>query len=169
MDSLKSLNVGEFHFIHDGSKTGHPGIIVWKSDEKNLYLAIKVGTSPNIHNIPFLRALGERASQSFIYKRLFLGKRKDFDRRELPDMEMSDEEVNTLLESMDFNNPVLSINLNRKDKKYYSWIVKRDKKIPFIRGNCLGTKPLRDNNNIHNTGADVNNKIKELKNEKEKQ
>ena len=125
MSETKSLQVGKFHFLHDGSQTGHPGIIVWKNDEKNIYLAIKVGTSSNEHNTPYYRPLGERATQSFIYKRLFLGKRKDYDKRELPDMVLTDDEVASILDTMDLFNPVYSNNLNRKDKKYYNWIVKK--------------------------------------------
>ena len=30
---IKVIEVGIFYFIHDGSKTGHPGLIVWKDDE----------------------------------------------------------------------------------------------------------------------------------------
>ena len=169
MNEFKSLQVGKFHFLHDGSQTGHPGIIVWKSDEKNLYLAIKVGTSPNKNNSPFYRPLAGDVSQSYIYKRLFLGKRKDFDSRELPNMEMSDDEVNLILESVDFDNPVFSSNLNRKDKRFYSWIVNKNKKIPFIRGNCQGTKPLRDTNNIQGSTTLVNKNNEEIGNEEKQE
>jgi len=168
MDKIKSLQVGKFHFLHDGSQTGHPGIIVWKSDERNLYLAIKIGTSPNKNNSLYCRPLAGDVSQSYIYRRLFLGKRKDFDSRELPNMEMSDEEVDSILESVDFDNPVFSSNLNRKDKRFYSWIVKRYKKIPFIRGDCQGTKPLRDANNIQDSNTKVNKNNEEI-NDEEKQ
>lgn len=37
----KNIQVGKFYFIHDGSKTGHPGLIVWKDDEKNRYLVVR--------------------------------------------------------------------------------------------------------------------------------
>ena len=38
---IKNIEVGKFYFIHDGSKTGHPGYVVWKDDEKNRYLVVR--------------------------------------------------------------------------------------------------------------------------------
>ena len=40
-NKTKVIEVGKFYFVHDGSKTGHPGLIVWKDDEANRYLAIR--------------------------------------------------------------------------------------------------------------------------------
>ena len=34
---IKNIEVGKFYLIHDGSKTGHPGLVVWESKEKNIY------------------------------------------------------------------------------------------------------------------------------------
>ena len=33
--TIKNIEVGKFYLIHDGSRTGHPGLVVWKDDEKN--------------------------------------------------------------------------------------------------------------------------------------
>ena len=35
--SIKQIDVGKFYLIHDGSRTGHPGFVVWKDDEANRY------------------------------------------------------------------------------------------------------------------------------------
>ena len=133
MEKIKQIDVGKFYFIHDGSKTGHPGFIIWKDDEKNLYLAIKFGTSPNENNILYKRPIGEKAKHSFYYKRLLLGKRKDFDKRILKDMKLNKKEIKELINKFDFANPVFSKNLNRRDKKYYKWITKQkgNKKSPL--------------------------------------
>ena len=40
-NKIKQIEVGKFYFIHDGSKTGHPGFVVWKDDEANRYLVIR--------------------------------------------------------------------------------------------------------------------------------
>lgn len=119
--SIKNIEVGKFYFIHDGSKTGHPGYIVWKDDQANLYLAIKFGTSCNEHNYKFDRPLGKKAKASYVYRRLFLGKRKDFNKRILNDMFITDEESEDILNQMDYLNPVFSTNINRKNKRYYRW------------------------------------------------
>ena len=37
----KVIEVGKFYFIHDGSKTGHPGLVISKNDEKNRYLVAR--------------------------------------------------------------------------------------------------------------------------------
>ena len=37
----KTIEVGKFYLIHDGSKTGHPGLVVWKDDIANRYLVIR--------------------------------------------------------------------------------------------------------------------------------
>lgn len=41
MDQIKKIELGKFYTIHDGSKNGHPGLIVWKNDELNRYLVVK--------------------------------------------------------------------------------------------------------------------------------
>ena len=115
----KVIEVGKFYFIHDQSLVGHPGLIIWKSDEKNLYLAIKFGSTPNIHNFPFGRAVGPGVEQSFVYKRGFLGKRKDFSKKELTDMSITTDELAVIKTLINFDNPVFSSNINRKDKRNY--------------------------------------------------
>lgn len=122
---IKNIEVGKFYFIHDGSKTGHPGFVVWKDDEKNLYLVIKFGTTSNDNNFSFGRPVGDKTTMSFVYKKMFLGKRKDFDRRVLKDMHISNEEVGILLKKISMQNPTWSTNINRKDKRYFKWIIKQ--------------------------------------------
>ncbi len=38
--NIKNIEVGKFYLIFDGSRTGHPGFVIWKDDEKNRYLVI---------------------------------------------------------------------------------------------------------------------------------
>lgn len=113
---IKTNEVGEFYFIHDGSKTGHPGLIVWKDDEKNLYIAIKFGTTKNDDN----ELLSERISQAnnnCIYKRLFVGKRKDFGKDELNHFHLVDEIFIKLKEIWN-NNFKFSKNISKAQKKF---------------------------------------------------
>lgn len=122
--TTKTLDLGKFYFIHDQSLVGHPGLIVWKDDLANLYLAIKVGTSPNTHNFSFCRPIGNGIKNSYIYKRAFLGKRKDFSKRTLDDMFITDKELTRLKKDIDFYNPVLSPNIKRKDKRNFKRLYK---------------------------------------------
>ena len=126
----KNIKVGKFYFIHDGSKTGHPGFVVWKDDEANIYLAIKFGSTCNDHNFPFGRPVGKHIDQSYIYKRAFLGKRKDFSRTILNDMHITKKELQCLFKRVNFINPVFSVNANRKDKRYFKKAMS-NKKSPF--------------------------------------
>ena len=120
----KMIQVGKFYFIHDQSKVGHPGYIVWKNDEKNIYLAIKFGSSPNEHNFPYVRAVGERIKKSYIYKRAFLGKRRAFSKKELTDMIITDEEAKLIKSQVDCHNPVYSQSINRQSKRDYKRLYK---------------------------------------------
>lgn len=90
---IKSIEIGKFYLLFDGSEGGHPGFVVWKDDEKNLYIAIKFGTTENDDNIPLLFPITE-GKKSYIYKRLFVGKRKDFGKKEFEDFSLTDEVVN---------------------------------------------------------------------------
>ena len=113
---IKNIEVGKFYHLHDGSQSGHPGLIVWKSDEFNLYLAIKFGTSKNKNNIALNKSVGGGAKKSFIYKRPILLKRKNigtpFDNLIYEDIEGN---ISKFLE----NNIIESKDINRKDRRNY--------------------------------------------------
>ena len=40
LPQIKNIEVGKFYLVYDGSKTGHPGFIIWKDDLKNRYLVV---------------------------------------------------------------------------------------------------------------------------------
>ena len=37
----KQIEKGRFYHIHEGSPTGHPGMVFWKNDKRNLYLFLQ--------------------------------------------------------------------------------------------------------------------------------
>jgi len=121
---VKSIEVGRFYFIHDQSLVGHPGLIIWKNDENNLYLAIKFGSSPNVHNIKFTRPVGDRVKTTYVYKRPFLGKRRDFSKKELTDMIITTEEFSIVKGLVNLTNPVFSQSINRKSKRAFKRLYK---------------------------------------------
>lgn len=113
---LKTIEVGKFYFIHDGSKSGHPGYIVWKDEERNLYIAIKFGTTKNDDN----EILNERISQitpNYIYKRLYAGKRKDFGKDALFTFHISNEIVKRF-KDIKKRNLKFSKNVSKAQKHY---------------------------------------------------
>ena len=85
-ESTKVIEVGTFHQIFDGSKSGHPGYIIWKNDEHNLYLAIKFGTSSNKNNTQLNYAIRKGDKSNLVYTKPFLGKRKNYGKDVLNDM-----------------------------------------------------------------------------------
>lgn len=84
----KIIEVGKFYFIHDGSKSGHPGFVIWKDDEKNRYLVVrfdsdKYGDIPKIkRGVRHITLLPDTTSKkvmnSYVRNRPMLCKRKDF-------------------------------------------------------------------------------------------
>ena len=121
---IKNLQINSFYIIHDGSPSGHPGLLIWKDDNANLYLAIKFGSSSNKENVELKEALSKEKPKSFYYKRLFLGKRKDFSDTVLTNLTINTEELNLLLQKFDWFNPVYSKNITGRNKHLYLFKIK---------------------------------------------
>lgn len=121
---IKKIEVGNFYLIHDGSLNGHPGLIIWKNDTHNLYLAIKFGSSLSKDNTKFAYSLSKDVSNSYYYKRLFLGKRKNFGSVILEKFNIKEKDKMNLLKKLDLSNPKYSPDIRRKDKRFYKWAIK---------------------------------------------
>ena len=84
---IKNIEVGKIYLIHDSTKSGHPGLIIWKNDEKNRYLVIrfdsdKQGETPKIargvrHITKLKHIIGNNVITSYARNRPLLCKRKD--------------------------------------------------------------------------------------------
>ncbi len=84
---VKVIEVGEFYFIHDKSKSGHPGLVIKKDDLNNRYLVIrfdsdKPGETPKFkrgikHIILLNKAIDNKVKNSYARSRPMLCKRKD--------------------------------------------------------------------------------------------
>ena len=93
---IKLIEVGKFYLIHDGSKTGHPGLVVWKDDEKNRYLVIRTESDKegNIskrelerqHLIDLKHPTDENVIKSYVRTKPMMCKRKDIGGKELVGM-----------------------------------------------------------------------------------
>ena len=83
----KTIEIGKFYLIHDGSRTGHPGYVIWKDDEKNRYLVIrfdsdKFGDIPKkdrgVKHITLLsKPTSKEVLNSYVRNRPTLCKRRD--------------------------------------------------------------------------------------------
>lgn len=154
--SIKVIETGKFYLIYDGSKKGHPGLIVWKSDSLNLYVAIKFGTSFNQKSIEFPRSIDPSQKHTYLYKRPFLGKRKNFGSKSFDDLFLNDEEYEFIYENINLSNPLESKDIKSKDRRNY----KRLAKEKLLTQERLSyPKVLHDNKTIHKCKVRVN-KIK---------
>ena len=153
----KIIEVGKFYLLFEGSKSGHPGLIIWKNDEHNLYLAIKFGTSANKANCKTGYSLRKGDKENLVYKKLFLGKRKNIGRNELTEMHIDKELLDSILLTLDFFNPSCSPDINSKDRYQYK---RNIKKSPHYKGQLSCPKGTADVNTIQNDNDDVNKKPK---------
>ena len=115
----KKLRKGRFYLVHDGSKTGHPGMIVWKNDNKNLYLSLTTETTYNKDLIRLSHSTDKSTHISYVHKRPFLGRRKDYGSKEMTDMKFNKYDKKRILRKIIRNKPRYSSNINRKGERYY--------------------------------------------------
>ena len=135
--SIKKIEVGEFHVIHDGSPGGHPGYVVWKDDLLNIYLLVKVGSSPNKNNEKLNTKLSEKVESHYYYKRPFLAKRKDIGTNPVTFLSPT-EEFKEIAERLKTVDPLESKSIKRKDRYNFKKLQKNRPKtgVPLVKGNC---------------------------------
>lgn len=114
----KQLLKGRFYIVHDGSKSGHPGMIYWKNDNKNMYLSLTTGTTYNKDLITLSHPTDDSTKTSFVYQRPFLGKRKDYGNKILIGMRFHKKDKKIILHSVSIKEPRYSTNIGRKEKRY---------------------------------------------------
>jgi hypothetical protein len=126
MDNLiktnKNIEVGKFYFIHDGSKTGHPGLVFWKDDAANRYLIIRfdsdkygVETTKEQRRIKHITKLkhpiDDKVMNSYARNRPMLCKRKDIGFL-MSELSIKDDDIQTI-EEIKNNNPELGPSLRK--------------------------------------------------------
>ena len=105
--STKNIEIGKFYLIHDGSKTGHPGFVIWKDDERNRYLVVitesdKEGNmskreADKRHLTDLDYPTDNNVKRSYIKKRPMLCKRKDIGNKELKDMSFNVKDMDKVI------------------------------------------------------------------------
>lgn len=121
--TTRIIEIGKFYFIHDGSKTGHPGLVVWKDDEANRYLVIrfdsdKAGDVPKtdrgIRHITKLKhPTDDNVVTSYTKNRPMLCKRKDIGIIDLSNMNLHPDDLETI-NDISKKEPELSPSLKKK-------------------------------------------------------
>ena len=101
----KNIEVGKFYFIHDGSATGHPGLILKANEQENRYLVVrfdsdKFGAIPKIkkgirHITKLSTPTSDLVAASYVHNRPMLCKRKDIG-KELIDLSLSVNDIQTI-------------------------------------------------------------------------
>ena len=114
---VKTIELGKFYLIFDGSRTGHPGYILWKDDSKNRYLVVitesdKFGNktkrqTDKRHLTDLDYPTEERVAKSYIKKRPMLCRRKDIGNKELVGMKFHRQDMDKVL-FVSKQNPVMS-------------------------------------------------------------
>lgn len=122
---IKNIEIGKFYFIHDGSKTGHPGLIISKDDNANRYLVVrfdsdKFGDIPKIqrgvrHITMLVHPTSDDVKNSYVHNRPMLCKRKDIG-SELFNLLVHDEDA-IIIEKVSANAPEMSPSLRNKKQK----------------------------------------------------
>lgn len=89
----KHIEVGKFYLIFDGSRTGHPGFVVWKDDEKNRYLVLRLDSDKpdeitkeqrHVRHITKLKhPTSKEVINSYVKNRPTMCKRKDISAKSL--------------------------------------------------------------------------------------
>ena len=123
---IKTIEVGKFYFIHDGSKTGHPGLVVWKDDDKNRYLIIRIdsdekGEIPKDargvrHITKLTHKTDDKIEASYVHNRPMLCKRKDIGTPASPNISFHPDDQ-PLIDEIAKNRPEFSPSLRPKKRK----------------------------------------------------
>ena len=83
----KHLEKGKFYAVNK-----HPGLIVFKNDRKNIYIAVVTGTTKRKHQTMLKYPTESKIKVSYVNNRPVQGKRKHFGSKELKGMRIHSED-----------------------------------------------------------------------------
>ena len=120
--NAKNIEVGKFYLIFDGSRTGHPGLVVWKDDKKNRYLVIRLDSdkpgedTKEQRRVRHITKLKHPTSQdvinSYVKNRPTMCKRKDIGSKELIGMRFHKDDME-LIKKISERNPEYTPSFNK--------------------------------------------------------
>ena len=122
-ETIRNIEAGNFYLIFDGSKTGHPGLVISKDDDANRYLVIitesdKFGNyskreMDKRHLTDLSHQTEDGVAKSYVKNRPMLCKRKDIGRKELIGMSIhKDDQI--IIENISKAKPTKSPSLRRQ-------------------------------------------------------
>ena len=124
-ETIRAIEIGNFYFIHDGTKSGHPGLVIQKDDIQNSYLVIRFDsdkpgeipkTSRGVRHITLLsHPTSSTVINSYIRNRPMLCKRKDIGGK-ISNMSIHKEDYSKIIE-VSKRNPEMAPSLKNKRKK----------------------------------------------------
>ena len=127
---IKVIEVGEFHLIHDGSTTGHPGFIIWKDDEKNKYLVIRTDSDKpgavskkskgEKHITKLKHPTDKNVVNSYVHNRPLMCKRKDIGSKVLVGMSFNIEDMG-IINKVTKNNPEYTASFGKNKNNRWAY------------------------------------------------
>ena len=119
----KHIQKGRFYHFHEGSPTGHPGMVFWKNDSKNLYLALTTDTSLGPHRTKLTKVNEHQAN--FVQNKPLLAKRKDIGGlRENIEFNKKDKKLLKDISKRPYRE---TLSIRRSDRRYISRLKKKPK------------------------------------------
>ena len=119
----KNIKVGKFYLIFDGSRTGHPGLVVWKDDNKNRYLVIRLDSDKpgedtkeqrKVRHITKLKhPTSQNVINSYVKNRPTMCKRKDIGSKPLIGLKIFKDDIK-LINEISKRNPEYSRSFKNK-------------------------------------------------------
>ena len=123
LSPTKQIEIGKFYLIYDGSRTGHPGYVVWKDDENNRYLVIRLDSDKpgestkeerQVRHITKLRhPTSKNVVNSYVKNRPTLCKRKDIGSKPLIGLKIHKDDLKTI-QAISKRNPEYSRSFKNK-------------------------------------------------------
>lgn len=121
----KHIEKGKFYHFHEGSPRGHPGMVYWKNDKKNLYLAVTTDSTAGEHRTSLNAPTDSAVEKSYVYNRPLLAKRKDIG-SEHSKMRFSKKD-RKILQVVSRRNYRESPSVRSKDRRYIKKLKKKPK------------------------------------------
>lgn len=120
---IKNIEIGKFYLVFDGSKTGHPGLVIWKDDVANLYLVIRTEsdkegkvskrTLERQHLIDLKHPTDHSVIKSYVRTKPMMCRRKDIGKKELIGMQIHRDDQH-IVDMVSKRTPQYSKSFNKK-------------------------------------------------------
>ena len=124
-ESIRIIEVGKFYLVFDGSRTGHPGLVIWKDDAANLYLVIRTESDKKgkiskrelerQHLIDLKHPTDSTVVKSYVRTKPLMCKRKDIGKKELIGMSIHRDDQ-PIIEVVSTRKPQYSKSFNKNKK-----------------------------------------------------